>query len=144
MEVVINNIGLLCEFVRRAVLTDSCELNFVINEAALEESSVVDQIILRPFIESGKVRVESMTGISYVEIYSYKTRYGLKRYSYYEFYSIEIAKKRGLRLVTDNSAMKQLAQLENVKILTTKQVEDISIRKIKYEDVIKIKKPDNL
>lgn len=144
MEVVVNNIMLLSDFIIKGVLTKDCEFNYVVSSEAFDRSSGIHKIILKPFVIAGKVRIEMIGDLGFSDLYYYTSTYGLSRYVFYEFHSIEIAKKQNLRLVTNNSAMKQLAQLEDVKILTTKQIEDISIRKIKYEDVIKIKKPDNL
>ncbi len=144
MEVVVNNTALLCDFITRGILTNFCEFDYVISSEVIERSPVINKLIMRPFIESGKFRIEAIGNLTYSDFHYYTSNYGVKRYAYYEFHSIEIAKKNNLRLVTDNSAMKQLAQAEDVKILTLNQVEDILIRKVKYEDVIKIKKPDNL
>jgi len=144
MELAVNNIRLLSDFVRRGILTSSCEFNYVVSSGAVDSSSVMDKIILKSFMSTGKIRIEYIGDITYSDIYYYTRTYGLNRYVYYEFHSIDIAKKQSLRLVTDNSAMKQLAQAENVKILTVKQMEEIIVRNIKYEEVIKIKKSGNL
>ncbi len=144
MEVVVNSTVLICDFITKGVLTDSCQFNYVISSEVVNKSTNINKLLLRPFIKSGKVRVEEMGDLSFSDIYYYTSTYELNRYTYYEFHSIDIAKKQNLRLLTDNSAMKQLAQFENVKILTAQQIEDILIRKINYEEVIKINKSDNM
>ena len=144
MEVVVNDTELLRNFITRGILTDTCEFDYVVSSAIIDNSNLIEKFILKRFISSGKIRIEKFGNLTYSDLYHYTSTYGTDRYTYYEFHSIEIAKKYNLRLVTDNSAMKQLAQSENVKILTLTQVEDILIRKIKIEDLIKIKKPDKL
>lgn len=144
MEVVVNDTGLLRKFITSGILTDTCEFDYVVSSAIIDNSSSIEKIILKPFIRSGKIRIERFGDLTYSDLFYYTGTYGTDRYRYYEFHSIDIAKKYNLRLVTDNSAMRRLAQSENVKILTLTQVEDILIRNIKYEDVIKIKKPGNL
>ncbi|NMM50321.1 hypothetical protein [Marinigracilibium pacificum] len=137
IEIVVNDIDLLLKLRKGGFLSEDHNFKFIVHQNKWEKSDRIDQLYLDPYINKGIILIDECDRMNISEVFILSDKYSLLKYTISDFMSIQLCLNQGNRLLSENLAIRKIAQKENIEIISYEQITQVIIRKISYVKVLK-------